>query len=115
MSVFDLLIFSVFLKNTSPGGTFAVGFIPQNFTGHNWFMNNTGPGLRVFEYMYISEGNLKYIYVCGGGGGVTVLQKCTMMIIKLCIPPTFPPILYNSQFTECWITDSSEWKSFFHW
>ena len=37
----------MFLKNTSPGGTFAVGFIPQNFTGHNMFMNNTGPGLRV--------------------------------------------------------------------
>ena len=37
----------MFFDNTSPGGTFSTSFIPQNFTGHNQFRNNTGPGLRV--------------------------------------------------------------------
>ena len=42
-----MIPFSSFFNNMSPGGTFAVGFIPQKFIGHNQFLNNTGPGLRV--------------------------------------------------------------------
>ena len=43
----------MFFNNSSPGGTFAVGFIPQNFTGHNQFLKNTGAGLRVYALNYI--------------------------------------------------------------
>ena len=53
---------SVFFNNTSPGGTLGASFIPQNFIGHNQFLNNTGPGLRVCINVFVCC-NLR-LHVC---------------------------------------------------
>ncbi|CAI8022048.1 hypothetical protein GBAR_LOCUS12974 [Geodia barretti] len=52
---------NVFFNNSSPGGTFAVGFIPQNFTGHNQFLNNTGAGLRSVGAQIAVYGTISFI------------------------------------------------------
>ena len=46
-SVVLFLCHSTFFNNMSPGGVFGAGFIHQDLYGHNQFINNTGPGLRV--------------------------------------------------------------------